>query len=99
MRKWLVALILGSVMILGACGGDSQDELTQEEKIYKKNCAACHGQNLDGGAGPSLEGIGSKYNVDEIIDIIENGTGDMRPQKQVAEDDRVILAEWLVNGQ
>src|SRR5690625_7237961 len=101
MRKWLIAIILGSALILGACGGDSNEEAEAApgETIYKKNCASCHGQNIDGGAGPSLVSIGSKYTTDEIIDIIENSKGNMQPQKQVAEEDRVILAEWIVNEQ
>jgi|SRR5690625_516487 len=97
MKKWLVAVLVGSALVLGACGG-SDGEATPDE-IYKKNCASCHGQDLSGGAGPDLATIGSKYSAQEIEDIIENGIGNMPAQKKVAEDDRTTLAQWLSDKQ
>src|SRR5690625_6612645 len=103
MKKWLVAILFGSALVLGACGGggssdgDGGGETSAAEAVYKKNCASCHGQDLSGGAGDDLTSIGSKYSADEIADIIEHGTGNMQPQKQVSDDDRKILSEWLAD--
>lgn len=47
------------------------------EKIYSNSCAVCHGKMLEGGVGPSLKGIGSKLNKNEIANSIENPTGTM----------------------
>ncbi|HLQ72710.1 MAG TPA: cytochrome c [Bacillota bacterium] len=107
MKKWLVATLLGSALVLGACGGsdddagdsgDSGEDATTEtaaaEEIYKKSCASCHGSDLEGGAGPGLENVGSDHSADEIADIIDNGTGSM-PAQNLSEEDRDELADWL----
>lgn len=120
MKKWLFAILLGSALVLGACGGDNDDnnnnngndnnqqeengnnneengnseDTAAAESVYKNNCASCHGDDLDGISGPSLEAVGSEYDADEIADIIENGKGGMPPQ-DVADDDRVEISEWL----
>lgn len=107
MKKWLLALGLGSILVLGACGGgDSGDSSNGDdtgdtsvaagEQAYKDNCASCHGNDLEGGAGPSLEGVSSEYSVEEIEDIIENGIGSMPAMKSVTDEDRTAIAEWLV---
>lgn len=101
MKKWLFTILLGSAVVLGACGGGSSTkdgdttETAAGEAVYKSNCSACHGADLSGGAGPALSTIGDKYSADEIADIIENGIGNMGPQKQVNADDRAAVAEWL----
>src|SRR5690625_7591747 len=78
MKKWLMAVLFGTLLVLGACGGggddntqepaDNNDEGTEEpaddggavdtaaaEEIYQQSCASCHGEDLSGTAGPSLE--------------------------------------------
>jgi len=110
MKKWLMAVLFGSALVLGACGGggdatdDSGDagddgddvEASAGEEAYQDSCASCHGGNLEGGAGPELEDVGSEFSEDEIEDIIENGIGSMPPQDQVSDEDRTAIAEWLV---
>lgn len=66
------------------------------EDAYKASCASCHGQNLEGGAGPSLENAGSDLSADEIEDIIVNGVGSM-PGGLLSGDDATAVAEWLAN--
>lgn len=104
MKKWLLMILVGTALVLGACGGGDDDQTSEggssngdaadAEAIYKSNCTACHGADLSGGAGPSLETIGASLSADEIADIIENGTGNMGPQN-VSADDREVLSEWL----
>lgn len=107
MKKWLFAILLGAALVLAACGGDDNannnndgnSEVSTAEAAYKKNCAACHGNDLEGGGGPSLEAVGSDYSAEEIEDIIENGTenGKMKAQKQVSDEDRTEIANWLAD--
>jgi|SRR4051794_33603752 cytochrome c551 len=92
------ALILaGLVFSLTACSSDneeSQKPQTEEEKIYANNCASCHGNALEGSAGPNLEDIGSKMSKEEILEIINNGGNGMPPELiQGEEADKV--AAWL----
>lgn len=109
MKKWLLAILFGTVLTLGACGGGGNTngdnnnadngnvETSAADDVYKKSCAACHGGNLDDGSAPDLSAIGSTYSAEEIEDIIENGIGNMPAQKQVSDDDRELLAGWLAD--
>jgi cytochrome c551 len=45
--------------------------------IYSANCAACHGADGSGGAGPDLRGIGEAHTLDELIQVITDGRGAM----------------------
>ena len=66
------------------------------EEIFKQNCSSCHGGNLEGGAGPQLSAIGSKYSADEIQNVIANGQGIM-PPKIIEGDEAAAVAEWLAS--
>ena len=47
-------------------GGTEQKQTAQKpEKIFAENCTACHGQNLEGGAGPNLQHIGAKLSKEQ----------------------------------
>jgi menaquinol-cytochrome c reductase cytochrome b/c subunit len=39
----------------------------------------CHGKNMEGGMGPNLQKIGSKYDATQIADIITNGKPSTTP--------------------
>ncbi|ELK47075.1 UNVERIFIED_CONTAM: cytochrome c [Halobacillus marinus] len=75
-------------------GADSNGDASAAEAVYQANCTNCHGGNLEGGFGPSLTTIGSKYSADEIKEIILNGRGSM-PQQDVSEEDADLVANWL----
>ncbi|WP_027725024.1 cytochrome c550 [Tuberibacillus calidus] len=64
------------------------------EKLFQDNCAACHGQNLEGGAGPNLQHIGGKLSKDAILKQINEGGGGM-PGGLLQGDDAAKVAEWL----
>jgi cytochrome c551 len=66
-----------------------------EEKLYEMHCLNCHGEQLKGGYGPSLEKVGSKYSEEEILKILAEGTGRMPSQKYIPDEDRQQLAKWL----
>ncbi|WP_010098519.1 cytochrome c551 [Ornithinibacillus scapharcae] len=112
MKKWLLAILFGSALVLGACGGedeaddngatndagqtDGDETASAVEDVYEANCAACHGADLSGGAGPNLQAVGANYSADEIKDIILNGKGQMPAQNnRVSDDEAQQLADWL----
>ncbi|TFD95817.1 cytochrome c551 [Jeotgalibacillus sp. R-1-5s-1] len=109
MKKWWLALAAGSVLVLGACGGGeettdsgsgeqaSSGELDPRE-VYVGNCSGCHGDNLEGGSGPNLEDVGSRYSYDEILDIIQNGKGRM-PGNLIEGEEAEVVAQWLSEQQ
>lgn len=45
--------------------------------IYAANCAACHGQSGEGGIGPALIGISSRFQISEIEARIREPSGIM----------------------
>nr|WP_279325948.1 cytochrome c [Bacillus sp. FJAT-47783] len=100
----LTALLLGTSLVLAACGGGGEEGKDTEnqagettasaEDLFKQNCASCHGQNLEGASAPKLAEVGSKYSEDEIKNIILNGQGGM-PAGLLDESEASVVAEWL----
>ncbi|MPZ72425.1 MAG: c-type cytochrome [Nitriliruptorales bacterium] len=43
------------------------------EELFQSNCARCHGENLEGFIGPSLEGVFERHNRQTILGILKNG--------------------------
>jgi cytochrome c550 len=80
--------------IAGGNDEGAEQVSTDPEEIYQGTCISCHGQNLEGGAGPALNAIGGKLSAEEIQDVIKNGQGSM-PANLVGPEQAEILAEWL----
>ncbi len=47
------------------------------KQLFAANCAACHGANGEGGAGPNLHGIATRKSLADTIAFIENPSGAM----------------------
>lgn len=45
--------------------------------IYSSRCAACHGADGSGGAGPALGGVVDAHGVEAVTQVITNGRGAM----------------------
>ena len=103
-KKWLATFMLGSALMLGACGGDDSgtedtdtgtETTDASEQVAQERCATCHGGNLEGrGNTPALNNIGAHYSEEEILDIIVNGQGKM-PGGLVKGEEAEALAAWL----
>ncbi|SFF53702.1 cytochrome c550 [Halobacillus alkaliphilus] len=79
-------------------GGEQQQEEAANanpEEMFQSKCASCHGGNLEGGAGPNLTEVGSRYSAEEIKDIIVNGKGSQMPAGLYTGEQATALAEWL----
>lgn len=109
-RQWsAIAIGLMVVAALTACGGGSKSDqgakppqasdgggTVNAEAIYKSNCVTCHGADLTGGVGPSLQKIGAKLSKDQIAAKIANGGAGMPAFKNTLEDNEIAaLADWL----
>ncbi|HLR73230.1 MAG TPA: c-type cytochrome [Pseudogracilibacillus sp.] len=66
-------------------------------EIYQNNCASCHGEELEGGsAGPTL--VDTDHDADEVMDIAENGIGDMPPGVFDGSDEELEdLADFILS--
>lgn len=94
---------LGLVFFVGVNEGDDQTEPTPVEEVafdpaaqYAASCAMCHGANLEGmGTAPSL--IGLSLSAEEIAEIMVKGQGQMPPNMfNGPEEDRLALANWIL---
>jgi mono/diheme cytochrome c family protein len=74
---------------------DKEQAAMDPEAIFKQNCSSCHGQNLEGGAGPSLAKVGGKYDKAQIAEILRNGKGSGMPAGVVKGEEANIIAQWL----
>lgn len=71
-------------------------DVAKAEALYKQSCAACHGANLEGAVGPDLQTVGSRLSKDDILNILQNGRGQM-PGGLVKGEDAETLAAWLAD--
>lgn len=66
------------------------------ESLYKSSCLACHGANLEGGAGPELNKVGARLSKEQIAAKIENGGVGMPAFKGTLANDQIAaLSDWL----
>jgi cytochrome c551 len=100
MKKKLLALLMGTSLILAACGGGGDDKGTDTassgdgQKLFEQKCSGCHGVDLAGGAGPKLKG--TSLSKDEIVKTIENGKGNgAMPAGLIKGDDASKVADWI----
>lgn len=66
------------------------------EKIYRTNCAVCHGIERKGTISfPSLISISEKYTVEQIQEILDKGKGFMPSFKQIPQREKDALIGFL----
>ncbi|KZE40095.1 cytochrome C [Bhargavaea cecembensis] len=66
------------------------------EALAQGKCVSCHGQNYEGGVGPSL--VGLDLSQDEVKDVLKNGKGAM-PGGLVPDENLDAMAEWVLSLQ
>ena len=108
MKTKFLAIMLGAVLVLGACGGDKakeEDKGTTDtgtdtasvdaEQVVQTSCITCHGGNLEGmGNAPALAKVGDHMSETEIHDVIVNGRGSM-PPGIIKGAEAEAVAQWL----
>ncbi|WP_025692991.1 c-type cytochrome [Paenibacillus zanthoxyli] len=71
-------------------------EPAKAEQIVKANCITCHGDQLQGGVGPSLQQEGNNHNAEQIYSIVTKGRGQMPSFKdKLAPEEIANVAMWL----
>ncbi len=87
----------------GAGGGQSAvaaDPNFKPDEIWTKqaSCQGCHGANMEGQLGPNLQKIGSKYNAEQITEIIKNGKPGGMPAGLIKDEAEIKkLAEYMAS--
>ncbi len=108
MKIKLLTVMFAAVLVLGACGGNKTEKVTDKgtengattttvdaEKIVNNSCIMCHGGNLEGkGSAPALADVGARLSESEIHNVIVNGRGGM-PAVKMSEEESNAVAKWL----
>lgn len=100
MKGKLAALLMGSTLVLAACGGNEEASgdtasAGDPEKIYTQKCSQCHGAELKGqGQFPDISTVGARLSQEEIEKTILEGKGAM-PPKLIEGEEAAAVAEWL----
>ncbi|MFT6915432.1 MAG: quinoprotein glucose dehydrogenase [Motiliproteus sp.] len=79
--------------------GPSPDEsllpVTSGRRAYLTYCSGCHGNNREGGVGPSLVWLKLSTDRVEVETIIENGIRSMPPPKGLTSNDATSIIDYL----
>jgi quinoprotein glucose dehydrogenase len=79
---------------------EDEDSGSIGERVYTLNCASCHGADRGGdaqGVFPSLQGVASRYNREEIAEIIGAGRGFMPSFGHLSDTHREALVSFLLD--
>jgi len=76
-------------------GGATAPATIDAAAVFKANCASCHGQNLEGIAGPNLTKVGATHDAAAIAKIIKEGKGGMPPGMLKKAEEIKAVSEWL----
>lgn len=74
---------------------------TSVETLYRTQCAACHGTNMQGSPPdtPALTGIGSRRSETEIRNVISKGIGRMPPFPALTVEALNALVRYISTGE
>jgi len=73
---------------------------TSGKNIYLRECAACHGANLQGTPPefPSLIGLGSRYSDSDVFSLVSHGAGRMPGFERLGEDEMRAVVDYVYSG-
>jgi cytochrome c551 len=94
-RLWIVIAL--SLLVIAGCSSNTANAKrpTDGEGLYKFSCLSCHGENLEGAAGPPVINMGSKYSEEELLTLLNEGVG-MMPGGQLSEEEATTVTKWLL---
>jgi len=73
----------------------SVNQISKVKSLYASTCQTCHGENMQGGVGPSLVNAGQYISYGEFKDITLNGQGQMPGFAHVDEETIKALYRFL----
>ena len=93
--RMLILSILSVVAMMSAVVSTSQSEPPPGKVPFGRICAACHGDNAEGGQGPALAAVALEY--DEFLAKVRHGGGEMPsiPPAKITDDEVKQVFEYL----
>ncbi|RUT28062.1 cytochrome c [Paenibacillus zeisoli] len=71
-------------------------DAAKAEATVKANCISCHGDQLEGKVGPSLQKVGAQLTNEQIFTTITKGKDAMPSFKDKLKPEEIAnVAEWL----
>lgn len=95
MRIFLLSLLPVITVMSAAVTTTGQNEPPPGKAPFIRVCAACHGENAEGGQGPSLARIALEY--DEFFAKVRHSDGEMPslPKTEITDDEVKQVFEYL----
>jgi len=89
---------LSSVPVQGMVAQTPADKTSAG--VYQDRCAICHGDHMEGIAPsfPMLIGVGNRLTKAQIVDMVQNGKGQMPPMADVQGADLEALLRYMGVG-
>lgn len=98
MKYRSIALVV--LTIVGSCSyspKQGEDQAKNVEKTYNMQCAICHGNDGRKGLAGAKSLPDSKLSLEERINIISNGKGQMMPYKDLLSKEQIkAIAEYTM---
>ena len=92
------AQTLALTLVMGGCGGGGDAGPLDGEQAWLTSCVACHG--VDGRGtyqGPDIVWGISSLSVEEVVEVVEFGVGDMEPVPGLTEEEVDNVANYVVD--
>ena len=92
-----ILLSLAIFIFIAGCSAttDTKNRPTDAEGLYNLSCLACHGENLEGAAGPPVTNMADIYSEEDLHNLLMNGAG-MMPGKLLTEEESRLVTKWLL---
>jgi cytochrome c551 len=93
---WIVFAL--SLLLLAGCSSNTANakKPTDGEGLYKTSCLSCHGENLEGLAGPPVTNMKAKYSEEDMLQLLNKGAG-MMPGGLLSEEESKAVTKWLLS--
>ena len=91
-----ISIAAGALLILSACSEGKVAKVTENSEnvevdgqlLYTNNCASCHGPDGNLGNSGSKDLSKSKFNEQQVLNIIKKGKGTMPPFEYLLTTDQ-----------
>ncbi len=73
----------------------TETDVKKVKDLYTNTCQTCHGPNMEGGAGPNIQNVGTRMFFDEFKSIVNTGKGQMPGFNHIDEQTLTALYRYL----
>jgi len=95
-NKALLAKLIIFALAFASCGSETVKELSTGEQVYEARCSACHGADLEGRVGPSLDADSSSASMPDSywVQTITMGKGSM-PAQRLTDNEVQLVIDYI----